>query len=58
MKQTETFLEFCNELRGYRIFNKKGFEIYKFTLYWNGLKSSQVREKFILRRRRILDRNI
>ena len=51
MKPQQTFYEFCNELRGYRIFNKKGFEIYKFTLYWNGLNASQVREKFILRRR-------
>jgi len=30
-----TFLEFCNELKGYNFHSKKtGYQVYKFELYW------------------------
>jgi hypothetical protein len=53
MKQTETFYEFCNRLRGYKIYTRKGIEVPKFLLYWSGLNPIQVREKFILEKRTI-----
>jgi hypothetical protein len=48
MKNTETFHEFCNQLRGYRIYKRNGIEIPKYQLYWSGLNPIQVKEKFIL----------
>jgi hypothetical protein len=51
MKNTETFYEFCNRLRGYKIYTRKGIEVPKFLLYWSGLNPIQVREKFILEKR-------
>jgi hypothetical protein len=51
MKQTETFCEFCNELRGYRIINKKGFEVPKYIAYWKGLNAIQIKERFTLQKR-------
>jgi hypothetical protein len=44
----KTFLEFCEELRGKKILNKYGKEIFKFQLFWNGLTTEQVKEKFNL----------
>jgi hypothetical protein len=51
MKQEETFYEFCNRLRGYKIYTRKGIEVPKFLLYHSGLNPIQVREKFILEKR-------
>ena len=34
MKQS--FLEFCNEVKGYAFHSKKtGYQVYKYELYWN-----------------------
>ena len=45
-----SFLDFCRELRGYNIFDRKtGRKIYKYTLFWNGISPTHVCTKFELR---------
>lgn len=40
MKQS--FLEFCNEVKGYSFHSKKtGYQVYKFELYWAELSPVQ-----------------
>ncbi len=41
-----TFLEFTRQLRGYTIRNKKGTEIFKYQLYWNGYSIPYIKENF------------
>tara|TARA_R110000851_G_scaffold108617_1_gene230072 strand:- start:41303 stop:41467 length:165 start_codon:yes stop_codon:yes gene_type:complete len=43
MKNNKTFLQFCISLVGYKFINKKGAEVPKFILYWNGHRSDQLK---------------
>jgi hypothetical protein len=43
-----TFLEFCNQLRGFTIHNNQSANIPKFLLYWNGLSVKEVKRKYKL----------
>ena len=47
-----TFLEYCNKLNGYVIFNKYGNEISKYLLYWNKIKANDVFLKYIVKNRK------
>jgi len=52
MKEKYTFLEFCNQLRGYDFYNEKGFQVYKYELFWWKLSPDEVFKKYnsVLRR--------
>lgn len=41
-----TFLEFMNFFRGKKIINKRGFEVPKYELFWQGAHPEKVKEKF------------
>ena len=42
-----TFLEFCNEVEGYTFHSKRrGYQVYKFEMYWSGLSPKECFEKF------------
>ena len=42
-----TFLQFCNELKGYSFHSKKtGYQVFKFELYWNKISPKQCFSKF------------
>lgn len=34
----KTFLQFSNELKGWRFFEQSGLEVYKYELFYKGLK--------------------
>jgi hypothetical protein len=48
MKEKLTFLEFCNQLRGYDIYNEKGFQVYKYELFWWKISPTEVFESYKL----------
>lgn len=43
-----TFLDFMNEFRGKRIFNKYEQEVPKFVLYWSGKTVSKIKDSHTL----------
>lgn len=45
MKPNYSFLEFCNLLRGYRVYKKNGFEIFKYQLYHKGVSVEKLKSK-------------
>lgn len=40
------WIEFLNELQGYKFFDKNGTEIFKWQLFWNKLTPTQVFKKY------------
>lgn len=40
-----TFYEFCTILRGYQIFNKQGFEVTKWELFFRGVDPFVILDK-------------
>jgi hypothetical protein len=43
----KSFLEFCNELKGYSFHSKRtGYQVYKFEMYWHGLTPKQCFERY------------
>ena len=48
-----TFLEFCKEIRGFKVFNRNGIEIYKWELFYQGINPKKIltnQTKFIIRK--------
>ena len=53
-----TFVEFCNEVRGYSFHSKKtGYQIYKFQLYWAKISPKECFEKFNFKEIKQYDHN-
>lgn len=34
----QTFHQFCSRIRGYRVYNKNGFEVYKYQIFFKGIR--------------------
>lgn len=46
MKKT-TFLEFCNQLRGFNFYDKiSGTQIFKYELYYRRMSIKEIKEKY------------
>ncbi len=53
-EKAEQFREFCLMLQGYRFYDRKGEEIYKWELFIKGLEPIQIFRKYEFRERKEL----
>ena len=49
-----TFLEFCKEIRGFKVFNRNGIEIYKWELFYQGINPKKILTNQNCKRKKVI----